>query len=123
MQVAISLRLPSTSIKVGGPYVVMDTWSSAFQSNPSNITRTYGTYDQRSLDVVQYWLQHKAGAGFITLDGGNRNKDNIDITDPFSAAEKFADVTCWIRSLDNKASILEPRRSLSGGPNGMLLHI
>ena len=102
MQVGRLLKLPSVSIKVGGPYVVMDTWSSVFQSNPSKITKAYGTYDQRSLDVVQYWLKHKDGAGFITLDGGNRNDDNIDIADPFTAAEKFADVTAWIRSLDDK---------------------
>ncbi|MFL5628338.1 MAG: hypothetical protein ACJ788_22390 [Ktedonobacteraceae bacterium] len=101
MQVATSLGIPADSIKVGGPYVVMDTWSSKHQSNPSNITKAYGTYDQRPLDVVQYWLQHKAGAGFITVDGGNTNKDDVNISDPFTASENFADVTYWIRSLDN----------------------
>jgi len=101
MQVARSLGIPTKSIQVGGPYVVMDSWSSARQSNPSNITKAYGTYDQRPLDVVQYWLQHKAGAGFITVDGDNRNKDGVNRTDPFTASEKFADVTHWIRSLDN----------------------
>jgi hypothetical protein len=100
MQVATSLALPANSIKIGGPYVVMDTWSSSEQSNPSNFTTAYGTFDQRSLDVVQYWLQHKAGAGFITLDSSNGNKDNVNISDPFTAAEKFADVVRWIRSLD-----------------------
>jgi hypothetical protein len=101
MQVATSLGIPAASIKAGGPYVVIDTWSSRGQSNPSNITKAYGTYDQRSLDVVQYWLQHKAGAGFITVDSSNGNKDNVNITDPFTASEKFADTTRWIRSLDN----------------------
>ncbi|HET7637995.1 MAG TPA: hypothetical protein VFK47_04575, partial [Ktedonobacteraceae bacterium] len=88
------------NIKVGGPYVVIDTWSSKEQSDPSSITKAYGTYDQRSLDVVQYWLQHKTGAGFITLDSSNGNKDNVAITDPFTASEKFADVTRWIRALN-----------------------
>src|SRR6266699_442934 len=59
------------------------------------------TYGQRPLDVVQYWLQHKAGAGFITVDGDNGNKDGVNITDPFTASEKFADITHWIRSLNN----------------------
>lgn len=99
-QVAKSLHIAPASIKIGGPYVVMDTWSSSAQSNPSHISKDYGTYDQRPLDVVQYWLQHKAGAGFITIDGGNGNKDNVNVTDPFTAAEKFADVTRWIRTLD-----------------------
>lgn len=101
MQVATSLNIPSSTVKVGGPYVVMDTWSSPAQSNPSNITKAYGTYDQRSLDVVLYWLQHKAGAGFITLDSSNSNKDGANITDPFTAAQKFADVTQWVRSLNS----------------------
>lgn len=101
MQVTTSLGIPGESIKVGGPYPVMDTWSSTNQSNSSNIARKYGIYDQRPLDVLQYWLQHKTGAGFITIDGSNGNKDNINITDPFTASQKFADVTKWIRSLDN----------------------
>jgi hypothetical protein len=103
LQVAKMHNISPVEIKVGGPYIVMDTWSSTFQSNPSDMTKAYGTYDQRSLDVVQYWLQHKIGAGFIALDGSNRNKDNVDIADPFTATEKFADVTHWIRSLDDKA--------------------
>jgi hypothetical protein len=100
MQVARSLSIPTENIKVGGPYVVIDTWSSGEQSDPSNITKAYGTYDQRSLDVVQYWLQHKTGAGFITLDSSNGNKDSVALTDPFTASEKFADVTRWIRTLN-----------------------
>ncbi|HEY7122639.1 MAG TPA: hypothetical protein VH540_01690 [Ktedonobacterales bacterium] len=103
MQTATSLNIAPTSIQVGGPYVVMDTWSTPAQSNSSSLSSAYGTYDQRSLDVVQYWLQNKAGAGFITIDSGNRNKDNIDVTDPFNAAEKFADITRWIRTLDPQA--------------------
>ena len=101
MDVAHELHVSQTSVKVGGPYVVMDTWSTTHQSNPSSITKAYGTFDQRPLDVIQYWLQHKIGAGFITLDGGNNNKDNINLADPFTASEKFADVTDWVRSLDN----------------------
>lgn len=101
MDVANELHISQGSVEVGGPYVVMDTWSTTRQSNPSNISKAYGTFDQRPLDVIQYWLQHKIGAGFITLDGGNNNKDNINLTDPFTAAEKFADVTRWVRSLDN----------------------
>lgn len=102
MQVARSLGIQNQNVQVGGPYVAMDTWSfSHNQSNPSKITKAYGIYDQRPLDVVKYWLQHKAGAGFITVDGDNGNKDGVNDADPFTASEKFADVTQWIRSLDN----------------------
>jgi hypothetical protein len=101
MAVAASLRLPAGGVYVGGPYVVMDTWSSADQSNPSNLAKAYGTFDQRPLDVVGYWLQHKAGASFIVVDAGNVNKDGINIAYASIAAEKFADLVRWIRSLDD----------------------
>lgn len=101
MQVARSLGIPTDSVKVGGPYVGVDTWGSKNQSKLSTISKAYGTYDQRSLDVVLYWLRHKAGAGFITFDGGNGNSDNINLANPFVAAEKFADMVTWIRSLNN----------------------
>src|SRR5258708_14099368 len=100
-QVASSLHISPSSIQVGGPYVPMDTWSSTLQSDASSMTKAYGTYDQRPLDVVHYWLQHKEAPGFMALDGSNRNNDNVNIADPFTAAEKFADMTNWIRSLNN----------------------
>jgi hypothetical protein len=102
MSAAASLGIPGSHVKVGGPYAVMDTWSSATnQSNPSSITRPYGTFDQRPLDVVMYWLKHKAGAGFITVDADATNKDNVNIAYATIASEKFADVVHWIRSLNN----------------------
>lgn len=101
MQVARSSGIPTDSVKVGGPYVGVDTFGSKNQSKLSNISKAYGTYDQPPLDVVLYWLRHKAGAGFITFDGGNGNSDNINLFNPFIAAEKFADMVIWIRSLDN----------------------
>src|SRR5450432_3062817 len=99
MQVANELHISKDSIKVGGPYVVMDTWSSPNQSQLSNIRKAYGIYDECSVDVVLYWLQHKVGAGFITLDSGNSNKDNVNSADPFTSSERFADMTQWLRSL------------------------
>jgi hypothetical protein len=100
MQVANELHIGKDSVKVGGPYVVMDTWSSPNQSQLSTIRKAYGIYDERSVDVVLYWLQHKVGAGFITLDSGNSNKDNVNNADPFTSSERFADMTQWLRSLD-----------------------
>jgi hypothetical protein len=100
MKTAQSLHIPQQDIKVGGPYVFMTTFSTANQSNPSKITKAYGTLDQRPLDVIQYWLQHKEGAGFITIDGSNQNRDGKLLANPFTASEIFADVVKWIRSLD-----------------------
>lgn len=101
MAVAASLHIPANDVKVGGPYVVMDTWSSKDQSNPSTLTKAYGTFDKRPLDVVQYWLQHKAGAAFIVMDAGSINKDGVNIANASTASEKFADLVRWVRSLDD----------------------
>jgi hypothetical protein len=80
---------------------VIDTWSSTNQSDPSTITKAYGTFDQRPLDVMMYWLKHKAGAAFISVDADIANKDDINIANATTASEKFADIVRWIRSLDN----------------------
>ncbi|HZO73477.1 MAG TPA: hypothetical protein VFB60_14855 [Ktedonobacteraceae bacterium] len=100
MQVATSLGIPKGEIKVGGPYVSVITWSASDHANLSHLSKAYGTYDQRLLDAIQYWLHNKVGAGFITIDGSNSNDDK-DTVDPFTAAEKFGDMVSWIRSLDN----------------------
>jgi hypothetical protein len=102
IQVARSLGIPTEEVKVGGPYAVIDTWAMKNQGKLSKFMTPYGIYDQRPLDILLYWLKYKAGAGFITIDGINRNRDQ-DFIDPFTAAEKFADMTKWIRSLDNQS--------------------
>ncbi|HLZ56813.1 MAG TPA: hypothetical protein VKR06_07690 [Ktedonosporobacter sp.] len=100
-KVAKEKGIDPASIQVGGPYVQLNTWSSAAgASNPSSFTTPYGVYDQRDLYAVMYWLTHKVGAEFITVDGSNDNSDNTNISDPFTAATKFADVVQWLRSLD-----------------------
>lgn len=100
-QVANELGIDPVTIKVGGPYATIDTRSSFAQSNPSRFVQPYGVFDQRSLDAITYWLKYKVGAEFITIDGNISNDDNIARADAFTAANKFADIVRWIRSLDN----------------------
>ena len=100
-QVATSLSINPDSIKIGGPYTTMNSWSSRSQAKPSHISEPFGVLDQRPLDILSYWLQHKTGAGFITFDAFNGNRDRINLVDPFGAAEKAADITSWIRSLND----------------------
>lgn len=93
-----SLKKVNPNLLIGGPYVVMDSWSTSAISHPSDVSGVYGTLDQRPLDVINYWLQNKKGADFITIDGGNdSNRDGVWITDGFRASQKFTDVINWIR--------------------------
>ena len=102
MNVATSQHILQQEVKIGGPYVFADIWSNQNQSDPSNVSKPYGVFDQRPLDVLRYWLQHKVGAGFITFDASLEDRDNMKILNqkPFVAASLFADMVTWIRSLD-----------------------
>ena len=63
--------------QIGGPYVIMDSdGNKSDMSNPGP-SYSWGTLDQRSLDVLTYWLAHKHGADFIAIDGSSSNKDGI----------------------------------------------
>lgn len=92
-----SLKAINPEIMIGGPYVVMDSWSHSSISHPSSLRGDYGVMDQRPLDVINYWLENNKGADFITIDGGNSNKDGVWLTDGFKSSEKFVDVINWIR--------------------------
>jgi len=83
--------------QIGGPYVVVNTFGrTATMSDPSHLAGDYGTVDQRGLDVIDYWLANKHGAGFVTVDGYTANWDGVQIASDFTATQKFADIADWI---------------------------
>ena len=92
-----SVKAVNGDAKIGGPYITMDSWSTDLISHPSELEGEYGVIDQRPLDVISYWLEHKHGAELLTVDGGTMNKDSIWITDAFTAAQKYVDIISWIR--------------------------
>jgi hypothetical protein len=126
-RVYTAVKLVRPDALVGGPYVVFDLWSSASAtSRPSAVRGPWGVLDQRSLDVVDYWLEHAAGADFIAVDGGTATRDRGLITTDFDAAAELAAATHWIRSRtalpiwwaeiypecgDPSASSADPRRA------------
>jgi hypothetical protein len=92
-----ALKAYDPTIAVGGPYVSLDSWSSAgAASNPSSVFGQWGVLDQRSLDAVDYWLAHATGADFLAVDGSNATEDAGLITDPVLANEKFTAATRWL---------------------------
>lgn len=85
--------------KIGGPYVVIDSWSSASVfATPSSLTGAFGVIDQRSLDVLEYWLAHNVGADFVAVDARTTTKDDVSPADPRAALAKFAVVDIWVRA-------------------------
>ena len=92
-----SVKAVRPDAKIGGPYVVMESWSSRDRmSHPSSVSGSWGVLDQRPLDVVAYWLENKKGADFVTVDLGTGTRDAGLTTDPFTATRKYADVANWL---------------------------
>ena len=83
---------------LGGPYVVVDTYASpSGLSNPSAVSGPWGIYDQRPLDVIEYWLAHKHGAEFLVVDGGIGNRGGASPADANVALGKFGALHSWIK--------------------------
>jgi hypothetical protein len=83
--------------KLGGPYVVVDTVADPTKaSHPSTLSGAWGAFDQRPLDVIDYFLEHAAGADFVVIDGGLRPKNAALTTDATRAVDKFAAIQDWI---------------------------
>lgn len=94
-----ALKAFNPSIAVGGPYVVVDLWASrAAGGHPSRLAGACGTVDQRSLDVLEYWLRHKHGADFVSVDASSRTRDAGTITSTTLNAALFDAVTRWLRA-------------------------
>jgi hypothetical protein len=91
-----ALKAVDPSIQVGGPYVRMNSWSTAKISHPSDVRGDWGVLDQRSLDAITYWLANAHGADFIAVDGGTGNRDRPAVATTITQTAKFAAVNQWI---------------------------
>jgi|GEM_PF-2355914 len=95
-----SVKLVRPDIKIGGPYVSLNTYGGQHYY-ASDVGGAWGKFDKRDLGVFRYWLVNKKGADFLTLDGRNTNyKDNIQLVDQYEHTKMFADFATWFRSLD-----------------------
>lgn len=82
---------------VGGPYAVMDSYAPGDDTYASDVKGPWGSLDRRTVDAVEYWNEHKAGADFVVVDGSSYTKDDRYVPDAFTATRKFADVGRWLR--------------------------
>jgi hypothetical protein len=84
--------------RIGGPYAPLAATDS-LTADASPVHGSFGSVDQRDLDVITYWLAHKTGAQFVSMDGGPASTDESD----FASGRYFAAVAHWLRTLDNTA--------------------
>lgn len=81
---------------VGGPYLGMDSVPPGQSHNASEVKGPWGSLDQRVVDALDYWLENRAGADFLAVDGSSTAKDDSLNPDRFTATEKFSDVSRWL---------------------------
>ncbi|SDK23963.1 GH39 family glycosyl hydrolase [Nonomuraea jiangxiensis] len=93
-QVYTALKKVNPEIQVGGPYVSLESYVNG---NPSELTGPWGTVDQRALEAIKYWIEHKKGADFIVIDSASMTKDKGNVPDDFGAQAKFGAITKWLR--------------------------
>ncbi|MER6000971.1 xylan 1,4-beta-xylosidase [Nonomuraea angiospora] len=93
-KVYAALKKVNKDIQVGGPYIPIETNS---KGGPSELSGPWGTVDQRALDAITYWLEHKKGADFVVVDGASMTNDRGNVPDDFAAQAKFAAITTWLR--------------------------
>ena len=83
---------------VGGPYAPVGAGTASGTAHPSSIRGGFGVVDQRALDIITYWLQHKDGAQFVSMAGG----PVASAESPFASGQYFVAVTDWLRGLNNQ---------------------
>jgi hypothetical protein len=93
-----ALKAYDPTLSVGGPYQTMDSLSQPDRtSRASKIRGAWGTLDQRPLDTIAYWLQHKHGADFIAVDATTGTQDKVVVATPVAATEKFSAIDAWLK--------------------------
>jgi Glycosyl hydrolases family 39 len=92
-----ALKAVDPSLQIGGPYVVLDTWHDpAAGGHASDLNGACGIVDQRGLSVLQYWLTHKRGAQFVSIDASSSPRDG-GASETATAVQTFGVLTKWIR--------------------------
>jgi len=95
-KVYTAVKAVRPDLPVGGPYIVLDSLDPG-QNDGSDISGQWGVADQRPLDVITYWLQHKVGADFLAVDGGTSTRQMTPPTSLREGAQKFADLDAWLK--------------------------
>ncbi|NRQ40513.1 xylan 1,4-beta-xylosidase, partial [Nonomuraea sp. NN258] len=93
-KVYTALKKVNPEIKVGGPYVPIESNS---RGGESELSGPWGVIDQRALDAITYWIEHKKGADFLVVDGASMTKDRGNLPGDFAAQAKFGAITKWLR--------------------------
>ena len=93
-KVYAALKAVNPDIQVGGPYIPVNSHEGG---SDGRIQGPWGVVDGRTLDAIEYWMENKAGADFIVVDGASVTEEHTLQPDEFGALAKFDAVTRWLR--------------------------
>lgn len=93
-KVYTALKAVDPGINVGGPYIPINSHK---EGSDQRIRGSWGVVDAATLDALEYWLEHKAGADFLVVDGASVTEEHVLLPDEFGALAKFDAVTRWLR--------------------------
>lgn len=111
-KVYAAVKAVRPSSKIGGPYVVMGSWADpSIASHPTNIAAckgSWGVFDQRDIDVIQFWLANKSGADFINLSidtrANTKSGTNVESTyDEFNVKAKITTLQTCLQYLKQQS--------------------
>jgi hypothetical protein len=91
-----AIKAVRPDVLVGGPYAVITSMDPG-QDNASSLQGPWGVVDQRSLDILTYWLANNVGADFIAVDGSTGTQQKTEPSSIDVGSQKFAAVDGWIR--------------------------
>ena len=95
-QVYTAVKAVRPDIQVGGPYVVLISLDPGTTDASPQVTGPWGAADQRTLDVIDYWLQNNVGADFLAVDAATNKRDQDGLA-PLDGARKYADLARWLQ--------------------------
>jgi hypothetical protein len=100
-----SLKRVSSDIRVGGPYMVMDSAAPGHDDRRSPVQGPWGSLDSRAVDVVTYWFKNKRSTDFAVVDGASMSEDRNTGLNEFQALDKFSAITRWLHGLDARLPV------------------
>lgn len=101
-----AVKAVRSDVLVGGPYMVLDTYSTSNQSDPSSIWRgAWGVGDQRVLDSYEGWRRRARGFDWVGFDFGPNHRDRESLFTDSRCLDKMLDFMKWCRTWTQKPLI------------------
>ena len=101
-QVYDALKSVDPAIQVGSPYLIIEATGSRALGYPRGQWYTGDPLTRRNREVLTYWLRHRHGADFISIDrriAGREDPNSYSVAERMALTRWFGDIARQIRQL------------------------